>query len=169
MDKFLQKLLLNLDSFSVEESEKIVFDHYVKLFLDRGTPPRRIGTCCAHDNSIVRFAESRFKHAFKETTGFQKKGCFDKNRGSRIRWIKILIAGKISGCECWLYPPSNRNNINSSPKRFYLIPDEHFVVWLEPTQDENWWFSSAYQAGPGDIRRYCRQGRKIWSAQKNTP
>jgi len=112
------------------------------------------------------FYEDRFEHAFyksidKANRQFNK-GEFDWLRAARIRWIAFAIQGKASGVECWLVP--HHHTIN----RMYLLREEKYVVWLIPRKTNGWKFSTAYIAGPQDIRRYCRQGRILWT-QKNIP
>jgi len=79
-----------------------------------------------------------------------------------VGWIGPAIAGEIQGSECWVIPPKGSRGYTRPPNRFYLLPTEAYVVWLEPGRDDSWWFSSAYVAGGADIRRYCQDGRKLW-------
>lgn len=104
MNPNISCLLLDLTSISDKEAEQIVFDKYIALYLDRGVPPRRIGTKKTHDGLDCVFTESRFKHAFFRKEHYSKDK-FDKLRGARIAWIEHLIAGKIQKTECWVVPP----------------------------------------------------------------
>jgi len=171
MNPLLSSLLINLDGLSDEEAEYIVFEKYVELYLERGSPPRRMGSKISHDGTAVLFTESRFDHAFftssDKTSRRYVRDMFVRLRGGRVAWIGPVIAGQIPGSECWVIPPKNgrRDVRNRPPNRFYLVPEERYVVWLEPAQDGGWWFSSCYVAGLTDVKRYCRDGRRIW-AQK---
>lgn len=170
MDDFLASLLIDLSDVTDDEAWRCTFDTYGKLYLDRGTTPRRTGATRTHDGEKVVFFEDRFVHAFSETVGWYQKGKFDPQRGSRVAWIGPVIQGRVSDTECWLVPPKNggRRGPNRRPNRAYIVRSELYVVWLEPLGSGDWKFSSAYVAGPGDIRRYGRDGRLFW-AQKNTP
>ena len=174
MDARLASFLVDLSGLSDKDAEQLVFQKYVELYLDRGRPPRRIGIRKTHDGTNVKFGESRYDHAFytfaESTSRKYAKDKFDRLRGERVAWIGPVVAGEIEGTECWIGPPKNgRRDVRSrAPNRFYIVPSERYNVWLEPTRDGGWWFSSAYVAGFGDIRRYCRIGRQIW-AQKNIP
>lgn len=164
MNPTLASLLLDLHDLSDEEAEDLVFDKYVDLYLDRGTPPRRTGIRETHNSSHCMFTESRFNHAFfcKERYAKDK---FSRLRGARVAWIGPLIAGVFAKMECWLVPPKDafRQDQMRRFNRLYLLREESFVVWLEPGKGKNWWFSSAYVAGRGDIRRYCNAGTLIWA------
>ena len=169
MNPILQSQLLDLCGFSETEAEKVVFDRYVELYLDRGALPRRMGVRKTHDGSDCLFTESRFGHAFFSKERYIKDK-FDRLRGARVAWIGPVITGKIEGTECWLVPPKDATSreLTRRCNRLYLVRDESFVVWLEPGQVNTWWFSTTYVAGRRDIRRYCNAGTLIW-AQKNIP
>jgi len=169
VNPILASLLLDLSDLSDAEAEQLVFDKYVDLYLNRGIAPRRTGIRKTHDGSDCMFTESRFYHAFfcKE---WYTKDKFSRLRGARVAWIDPLIAGNLKKTECWLVPPKD-NSRRGQMRRFnrlYLLREESFVVWIEPGIANKWWFSSAYVAGRGDIRRYCNMGTLTW-AQKNIP
>lgn len=168
MDLALASLLLDLSNLSDEQAEQLVLDKYVDLYLDSGTPPRRIGIRKTHDGSDCLFTESRFTHAFY-FRGRLKKNIFSKVRGARVAWIAPIIAGLIDKTECWLVPPKNRSREAQARlwNRLYLLRQMSYVIWLEPGKGNKWWFSSAYVAGRGDVRRYCNAGSLIW-AQKTS-
>jgi len=167
VDTALASLLLELTDLSDEEAEQLVFDKYAELYLDSGTLPRRIGIRKTHDGLDCLFTESRFDHAFY-FGGWLKKSIFSKVRGVRVAWIGPVIAGLIEKTECWLIPPKDRFRGGQTMlwNRLYLLRQESYVVWLEPGKSNKWWFSSAYVAGRGDLRRYCNAGSLIW-VQKN--
>jgi hypothetical protein len=166
----LAELLIDLSEFSDEDAEQVTFDRYAELYLDRGTSPKRTGLQRAHDGERVIFFEDRFPHAFSETVSWYAKGPFDRSRGERVAWIGPVVSGEVPGTECWLVPPKNggHRTDNRPRNRLYIVNDEGYVVWLEPLRAGGFKFSSAYVAGPGDLRRYRKTGRKLW-AQKNTP
>jgi len=165
----LTSLLVDLSGFSDIDAKKCIFEKYVQLYLDRGIPPRRIGISKTHDGLDCMFTESRFSHAFY-FSGRLKKNIFSRIRGARVAWISPVIAGLIDETECWLVPPKVRAQEGQTRlrNRLYLVRQESYVVWLEPGEGNKWWFSSAYIAGRGDLRRYCNAGTLIW-VQKNIP
>jgi len=170
----LASLLVDLSGLSDEQADELVFEKYVELYLDRRAEPRRIGVRPAHDGTDVVFTESRYDHAFgathETTTRPYAKDELDRSRGERVAWIGPVIAGEVEAAECWVIPPKNgrRDVRNRPPNRFYLVREERYVVWLEPSsKNPGLWFSSAYVAGYGDVRRYCRAGRRIWAHEKS--
>lgn len=169
MDPTLASLLVDLSGFSDTDAENCVFNKYVHLYLDHGIPPRRVGIRKTHDGLDCMFTESRFAHAFYFEGRF-RKNIFSKVRGARIAWIGPVIAGLIEKTECWLIPPKDRFQEGQTRpwNRLYLLRQGSYVVWLEPGKSNKWWFSSAYVAGYGDIRRYCSAGTLIW-IKKNIP
>lgn len=174
MDERLASLLVDLSELSDEQAEELVFKRYGELYLDRGPEPRRMGVRKAHDGTDVVFTESRYVHAFgkprERTTRQYAKDELDRLRGERVAWIGPIIAGEVKCTECWVIPPKNggRDVRDRPPNRLYLVREERYVVWLEPSsKSEDWWFSSAYVVGQGDIRRYCRAGRQIWVHEKS--
>jgi len=163
----LRQLLLNLDGLPMQEAERATFEKYLDLYMDKTNPERGFGLLAAHDGAHVRIAQSRFEHAFY-TKGDCGRNAFDLGRATRVAWIGPIIQGSVPGTECWAVPPKEAHRRPRARNRLYLIRHEPYVVWLEPSQDGGWWFSSAYPAGYGDIRRYCRLGRQTW-ARKKTP
>jgi len=163
LDKILASLLLDLTDLSDKDAEQLVFENYSDLYLDSGTIPRRIGVRKTHDDEECIFTESRFVHAFFFKERYAKDK-FSKARGARVKWIGQIIAGAVQGTECWRIPPKGdfRRLAERQSNRLYLLRDESYVVWLEPGKGSRWWFSSAYVAGYGDIRRYCESGTQIW-------
>jgi hypothetical protein len=176
MNDQLASLLIDLSAMLEEEADQFVFEKYAELYLDQGPEQRRIGVRNAHDGQEVLFTESRYDHAFgtsREKTSRQyAKDKFDRLRGERVAWIGPVVAGQIDGTECWVMPPedgSRDERGRTLNQRMYLVRPEGYVVWLQPSSRRNgWWFSTAYVAGFGDVRRYCRTGRQVW-AHKNIP
>ncbi len=171
MDPRLASLLLNLDDLSDEEAEQFVFEKYVELYLDRGEAPGRIGVRKAHDGADVKFGESRFEHAFcthSETSRQYRKDEFVRTRGARVAWIGPVVAGEVEGIECWLIPPKNgKRDVRNRPRnRLYVVRSEAYVVWLEPTRDGGWWFSTAYVTSFQRLRSYCCGGMLLWAHKK---
>jgi len=172
VDPYLASLLLDLHCLSEKDAEAATLNTYAELYLDCGKTPRRRGTRTTHDNGNVKFVESRFQHAFYSATQSSRKfrkDKFDRQRAERVGWLGPVIAGQIDGTVCYSSRPRRRSRRGVwLPGRFYLVPDERYVVWLESSDEGNWWFSSAYVAYYGDIRRYCREARLIWT-KKNIP
>ncbi len=176
MDNRLASLLIDLSAMSDEEADQFVFEKYIELYLDRGQESRRIGVRPAHDDTDVVFTESRYDHAFgtsrEKTSRPYAKDKFDRLRGERVAWIGPVIAGEIEDSECWVIPPKDERRDKKGRilnQRLYLVRPERYVVWLEPSsRRDGWWFSTAYLAGFGDVRRFCQTGRQAW-AHKNIP
>ncbi len=176
MNDKLASLLIDLSEMSDEEADQFVFEKYVELYLDQRQEPRRIGVRQAHDGQEILFTESRYDHAFgtsrEKTSRRYAKDKFDQLRGERVAWIAPVVAGRIDGTECWVIPPKDERRDKEGRilnQRLYLVRPERYVVWLEPSsRGDGWWFSTAYVAGFGDVRRWCQTGRKAW-AHKNIP
>ncbi len=170
MDPTLASLLLDLTGLSDEEAEELVYREYAKLYNDRPTKKGFIGVRKTHDGQDVLFAEWRFDHAFFEsahkTSRRYNKGKFSRRRGERVRWIGEIIAGNIMGCECYYIPDQSRRNSAGKVlvKRLYVLFDERYLVWLEPRENGQWWFSSAYVAlgGREYIRRLTNRRACFW-------
>lgn len=161
MDPVLASMLLDLDKLSDEDAEREVFNLYTSTYLNTGDPPSRMGVVRTHDGFDCIFTESRFAHAFFwDELGLKKM--FSKVRGARVAWIRPLVAGNLVGSECWL----TRSEGRCREQRLYILRDECFVVWLEPAKEGNWWFSTAYRACRGDLRKYCKGGKHIWVQKK---
>jgi hypothetical protein len=125
----------------------------------------------AHDDEDVFFRGDRFKHAFFTSwnrVGHPKdKSCLDADRITRIRWIEHVIAGRVESTAC--YKAQGPGQAKPFTNRLYVVSSELYVVWLEPRKERGWRFSSAYQASAQDIRRYCKNAKRIWKYQEKTP
>jgi hypothetical protein len=165
----LSSLLLDLTGLSDEEAEKVAYEEYVKLYMDRRTHRGMIGERRTHDDQQVTFFEDRFEHAFfSSSEGASRqyaKDKFQKSRASRIGWIGRTIKGDIEGTECWLIAPLRRYHSDAeAPARLYVVWEENYLVWLEPRRNGGWWFSSAYVADRGKsyIRSILNRGTLLW-------
>jgi hypothetical protein len=166
LNEILSSLLLDLTGLSDHEAEDLTFQEYVELYLDKGVAPRRIGNINTHDGSYCTFTESRFEHAFftsaYKTIRQFNKDQFDKRRAERIRWIGEIIRGNINGVEYCHIPDPRRcdSSGNTLIQRLYVLWEENYLIWLEPSKTHGWWFSSAYIETKGkrrirDIIRGC--------------
>ena len=118
------------------------------------------------------FYTDRFEHAFFTSSDWAQhpdwKDKLDVDRIARINWVWEIIAGRVPGVECW---EVDRQDGRLYPKmRVYLTWSPVYIVWLDELKDGfRFKFSSAYPSVPKHLRKYCRNGRKVWSAQKNAP
>ena len=169
LDGKLAQLLLNLNDMEDEQAIATVRREYARLYLDRP----EVGERRTHDGQLVLFFGNQFDHAFF-TTGdrvnrLYGKTAFSRARGERIRWIKAMLEGEIDGVGCWRIR-TDRWQEKPKPlqhKRGYIHWDTGYIIWLEPRNRGGWKFSSAYVAGSDDLRRYARDGFKVW--EKKTP
>lgn len=174
VDDYLASLLVDLSGLSSDQADRLVRDKYTELYLDRGTEPRRLGIHPSHDGMDILFTESRYDHAFRTSRERRSrpyaKDALDRLRGERVAWIGPVVAGEAADTECWMIPPKEyrRDLGHRQDNRLYVVRQECYVIWLEPSgKHASWWFSSAYVAGYGDVRRYCRQGRRMWTHEKS--
>lgn len=118
----------------------------------------------AHDGLPVHFYVDRFDHAFKTaqnwSTNRHTKDRLDCERLVRIRWIEPAIAGLVIRSACWSVGDARDNR--RPHRRMYLVWDENYIVWLDPTDAGDWRFSSAYRARDSQIRGYIQNGEEIW-------
>lgn len=169
MNPTLASLLLDLTGVSDEEAEKVTYQEYVRLYMDRRTHRGMVGERRTHDGQRVTFYEDRFEHAFfSSSEGASRqyaKDKFQRSRASRIRWIGPTIEGDIQGTDCWLIAPLGRYHSDAkAPARLYVLWEENYLVWLEPRRSGGWWFSSAYAAerGKSYIRSILNRGVLLW-------
>ncbi len=166
----LEKLLLALEGKTDADIENLGKSIYFQL-CDESHQKKTILT---HDGHVVKFYRNRFEHAFYSSSDrIRHRDWKDKlavNRIARIRWIREFIGGKISGVECW---EVNRLDDRLYPKmRVYFTWEPAYIVWLEEIDgDFTFRYSTAYPTLTNDLRKYCRNGTRIWSApaQKDAP
>lgn len=157
----LEALLIDLAGKTQAEIEDIAWDAYRSL-CDESHKARSLLT---HDGRVVMFYEDRFEHAFFTSSNRARhpnwKDKLAVERVERIRWIREFIAGKAAGVECW---ETERLDGRLLPKmRIYLTWKPTYLVWLDELSDGfRFKFSSAYGPQTGDLRRYCKAGRKLW-------
>jgi len=162
VDIVLASLLLDLSNLSDKEAEEKTFQEYVRLYTDRETYKGMIGVRKTHDGEDVIFYEWRFDHAFFEsaykTSRKYNKGKFAMHRATRIQWIGEIISGNVDGCEFCDFPNSDRRDSSGRIiiQRIYIVREENYIIWLEPHQKGGWWFSTAYVANEGYIRRITK-------------
>jgi hypothetical protein len=163
----LKSLLLDIETFEIEEIERTGRQLYKEIYLKFGA----YGVLKAHDDENVFFWEKRFDHAFFTSKNRARhpddKSSLAVDRIARIRWIEHVIAGRAIDSSC--YKAQGPGQMKSFTNRLYVVPSELFVVWLEPRNEGGWRFSSAYPTSVQDIRKYCRTGKRIWKYQEKTP
>ena len=124
----------------------------------------KCGILLTHDGIRVRVFSDRFDHAFRTAQDWcanpSAKDKLDRERLVRVRWIEPVVGGCVARSACWLV--KGANNRGRPENRMYLVWDENYVVWLDPTKDGAWRFSSAYRARDTLIRNYTRNGEEIW-------
>lgn len=62
--------------------------------------------------------------------------------------MKHMIRGKIEGAEYCHIPKGGQRDRHGRIriKRLYILWEENYIIWLEPTIEGAWKFSSAYVA-----------------------
>ena len=156
----LNSLLISTNGLSINDIEKMARDLYKDLYL---FPNKKHGIMQAHDNEEVYFAENRFKHAFYSTNDKPQEFSISKDklaieRIERIRWIRELIAGKVTNSECW-----EINQPSRPISRLYIAWSVSYIVWLEDPNGTGFEFSTAYPASAPYIRKRCKGNKKIWN------
>jgi hypothetical protein len=154
----LRDLLFDCDSNEDAEIERRCRAEY-EAIVERA----KTGVVLTHDGTTVRVFSDNFEHAFRTSSDWyaQKyaKDKLDKERVVRVRWIEPVVAGAVRRSACWSVRDVDRRRPN---RRLYLVWDENYVVWLQPTNDGSWKFSTAYRARDYEIRKYTDNGTKIW-------
>jgi len=162
VDPILSSLLLDLTGLSDEEAEKVTYQEYVKLYMDRETHGGMRGERITHDGASVTFYADRFWHAFFTTHDKAQhpydKTKLDRTRAARVRWIENVIGGKIPGTSCWFLPALP----GGVAKRLYVLWNECYLIWLNAANRGGWKFSSAYTADRGYIRRKIKNAHSEW-------
>ena len=167
----LHALLVDLAGMDDKQAEQTGRDFYKKEFLTSDC----IGLHELHDGEKVLIHISRFDHAFFTTPRVQgqpeQKIVLDRSRIARIRWIKLLISGRLNNSACW--EVAARNGRPGFPNRLYVLYEPAYVVWLEPRgqgeADVSWKFSSGYPAHPKYLRDKTKGGTCIWKSKKSVP
>lgn len=156
----LDAILLLTDGLADSQIESSARSIYSSTFLGG----KNVGTSQCHDGSLVLFFADQFEHAFYTSSNRSrypdKKDIIALERVQRINWVKPVIEGKVAKTACYKYFDYNTKRT----KRFYLVSEHFYIVWLEPRKAGDWKFSSAYKATIDDLRRYCKGGVKIWVA-----
>lgn len=156
----LDAILLPTDGLEDAQIESSARSIYSSTFLGGN----KVGTSQCHDGSRVLFFADQFDHAFYTSSNRSrypdKKDIIALERVQRINWIKPVIEGKVTKTACYQFFDYNTKRT----KRFYLVPEYFYVVWLEPRMAGGWKFATAYKATIDNLRRYCKGGVKIWVA-----
>jgi hypothetical protein len=139
----------------MEEDCRAEFERVVEL--------AKAGTLLTHDGIAVRVFSDAFDHAFRTSSDWctrkYAKDKLDRERVARVRWIVPVVSGQVPRSACWSVRDKDRKKPN---RRMYLVWDENYVVWLQPTDDGLWKFSTAYRARDAYIREYTANGMELW-------
>jgi hypothetical protein len=166
----LEKLLLKLEGKTDADIEILGKGIYFAL-CDESHQKKTILT---HDGHVVKFHRDRFEHAFYMSSDRARhrdwKDKLAVPRIARIHWIREFVSGNIPGVECW---EVDRLDGQLYPKmRVYLIWEPAYIVWLDEIDGGfTFRYSTAYPTLASDLRKYCRNGTRIWAApaQKDAP
>jgi hypothetical protein len=159
----LNDLLLDFSGLTDEEAMVQGEDLYFREFISRNN---RSGSIIAHDGEVVIFYGDRYHHAF-HTSHDRARNPYSKakvarDRIERLNWIRPIVEGKVANTECWDVPLDSPRPFPG--KRLYICWEEGYIIWLEPRTAGGFRFSSAYGGlSGGEISRYTRCSRKIWS------
>lgn len=151
--------LLCLPGTGDEELFGLGETEFRRIFCNNGPS----GQCLLHDRLKVTFYADRYEHAFR-TSSDRASRAYDKDvvspeRIERLSWILPILEGKVWGVTC------KEKSGPGGRKRAYYLKDPGYIIWLNPTKDKNWRFSSAYSIPPVEIDRVTHGFKTIW---KNT-
>jgi len=159
-------LLIDLGGMTDDEAVEATRSIWENEYLQKETRSGKIGVWPAHDNVDVIFHDDRFFHAFYKSKNRSRypddKSVFDRERASRIRWIKEVIACESAIVKCWECPGYGR--LQDLTRRAYVLTDEVYIVWLIKQKSGSLKFDTAYCSTSKQLReslRPCRKCRKI--------
>lgn len=145
-----------LDTAQAEQKGR---DLYRSLYLDGEAP---VGIRKTHDGQAAVFhwtGTSGFDHGFFTSSDLighpLRKDVLALDRLERLRWIGPVIRGEVQDVE---YRKENfwRGGKLFS-KRLYLLPQEGYVVWLEPNMSGGFKFATAYTPSTARLAEYRRK------------
>lgn len=156
----LSELILTLEAADDDDLDDIGIGLYEECFLNRSDD---FGMLLTHDGLNLKFFGDRYHHAF-HTSPNRARQAYSKakvslERVERIKWVQPIVEGRVKGVECWEVPYEGHRPFPG--KRAYICWEHTYIVWVEPTKDGSFKFSSAYPCSRGDLGRYTRVGRKL--------
>ena len=133
---------------------------YRALYLDGDSP---FGNRQAHDGQPVAFyltGQHGFDHGFftsSDLTGHSlRKDVLAVDRLERMPWIGPIIRGEVKDVE--YRKETFRRGQALFEKRLYLLPQEGYVVWLEPqTTRGGFKFATAFNPAASVLAGYRRK------------
>ena len=132
---------------------------YRTLYLDGEAP---FGIREAHDAAKVIFhlsGQYGFDHGFFTSSDLvghpERKDILDYGRIERMPWIGPVIRGEVQTVEY------RKENFWRAGKllyrRLYILPQEGYVVWVQPEARGDWTFGTAYIPKPARLAEYRRK------------
>jgi hypothetical protein len=145
-----------MDATQAEQKGRALFR---SLYLDGDSP---FGNRQAHDGQPVAFyltGQHGFDHGFFTSSDLAghplRKDVLALNRLERLPWIGPVIRGEVQRVE--YRKETFRRRQTLFEKRLYLLPQESYVVWLEPQMRGGFKFATAYTATPANLAEYRRK------------
>ena len=132
---------------------------YRTLYLDGGGP---FGIRKVHDAAEVIFhmrGQYGFEHGFFTSSDLighpERKDVLDFSRLERMPWIGPVIAGEVQGVE---YRKESFFRAGKRLyRRLYILPQEGYVVWVQPQAKGDWAFATAYRPTVARLADYRRR------------
>lgn len=153
------------------EAEKVGRDLYDSLYLNNGRPHPTLRT---HDGQALVFqtkGQYTFDHIFFTSSNLAgypfRKDVLDMGRLERMRWIAPIIGGRVEGVE--YRKESFWRRGAPAFKRLYILPQEGYVIWVEPQIRDGWTLATAYTPAGAVLADYRRKTLLSRVFKKNTP
>ena len=155
----LLALKADFTGMDAAQAEQEGLEHYRSLYLD-GTAP--FGLRQLHDAQPVIFhlqGQFGFDHGFFTSSDLIghpfRKDILDLGRLERMPWIGPIICGEVRGVE---YRKEGFWRTGKRLyKRLYVLPQEGYVVWVEPQARGDWTFATAYTPTTANLAEYRRK------------
>jgi hypothetical protein len=155
----LLALKADFTGMDAAQAEQKGRDLYRSLYLDGEAP---IGIRALHDTHPVIFhlkGQFGFDHGFFTSSDLighpLRKDVLAVDRLERMPWIGPMIRGEVQGVE---YRKENFWRAGKLLyKRLYVLPQEGYVVWVEPQARGDWTFATAYTPTASVLAEYRRK------------
>jgi len=155
----LLALKADFTGMDAAQAEQQGRDLYRSLYLDGDSP---FGNRQAHDGQPVAFyltGQHGFDHGFFTSSDLighkERKDVLDFGRLERMPWIGPVIRGEVQGVE--FRKETFRRGQALFEKRLYLLPQEGYVVWLEPQTRGGFKFATAFNPAASVLAEYRRK------------